>query len=233
MALLETEALTAFHGDFQALFGVDLEVEEGETVAMIGANGAGKSTFLSTVTGLLPAPADAVRFDGRNIGGRPPAEIVKLGVAMVPEGRRLFASLTVEENLLIGHYGRKIRGPWTLEALYRLFPVLKQKSTQAASALSGGQQQMVALGRALMANPKLLLCDEISLGLAPTVIRDIYQALGRIREEGASVVIVEQNINQALAVADRVYCLLEGRVTLTGRPSALTKAAISRAYFGG
>ena len=232
MALLETEGLTAFYGDFQALYGIDMTVEEGETIAMIGANGAGKSTLLRAVTGLLRAPAEAIRFDGRPIGGRVPADIVKLGVALVPEGRQLFSSLSVEENLLIGNYGRKVRGPWTLDSLYRLFPVLKERAKQASSSLSGGQQQMVALGRALMANPKLLLCDEISLGLAPTVIKDIYKALETIREEGASVIVVEQNINQALAVADRVYCLLEGRITLTGTPAQLSRPAISRAYFG-
>lgn len=233
MTLLETHRLEAFYGDFQALYGIDARVDEGETVAIVGANGAGKSTLLSAIAGLRPAPADMIAFDGRPIGGLKPAEIMARGIALVPEGRRLFPSLSVEENLLIGNYGRKVRGPWSLDAVYRLFPVLKERRAQAATALSGGQQQMVALGRALMSNPRLLLCDEISLGLAPAVIRDIYAALADIRAEGASVVVVEQNIGQALDVADRIYCLLEGRVTLSGRPADLSRDRISRAYFGG
>lgn len=233
MALLETHQLTAFYGDFQALYGIDSSISEGDTIAMIGANGAGKSTYLNTLTGLMKAAPEMIEFDGKSIGGGRPADIVGLGMILVPEGRRLFPSLSVEENLLVGNYGRKVKGPWDIEAVYRLFPVLKDRRNQASTSLSGGQQQMVALGRALMANPRLLLCDEISLGLAPAVIKDIYAALARIREEGAAVIIVEQNITQALSVADRVYCLLEGRVTLTGKPADLTKDQISAAYFGG
>lgn len=233
MALLETLGLTAFYGDFQALYGIDMTIDEGETIAMIGANGAGKSTFLASVTGLRFAAAEMITFDGRPIGGAKPAEILAAGIAMVPEGRRLFPSLSVEENLLVGNYGRKVRGTWDLEAIYRLFPILKERRNQASTSLSGGQQQMVALGRALMANPRLLLCDEISLGLAPAVIKDIYQALEAIRAEGAATIVVEQNINQALSVADRVYCLLEGRVILEGRPADLSRERITAAYFGG
>ncbi len=233
MALLETHALTAFYGDFQALFGIDSHVDESETVAIIGANGAGKSTYLAAISGLHRAPAQMIEFDGRPIAGARPADIVGRGIIMVPEGRRLFPSLSVEENLLLGNYLRKVRGPWSLEAVYRLFPVLKERRNQPSTSLSGGQQQMVALGRALMANPRLLLCDEISLGLAPAVIKDIYVALEVIRKEGASVIVVEQNITRALEAADRVYCLLEGRVTLTGRPGDLSHEQIRRAYFGG
>jgi branched-chain amino acid transport system ATP-binding protein len=230
MPLLETRELTAFYGDFQALFGISLVVEAGETIAIIGANGAGKSTFLKTVAGQLPSPPESVRFDGENIGGLRVFDIVRRGIALVPEGRRLFPSLTVEENLLVGSYGR--RGRWTLDRVYALFPVLAERRALPATALSGGQQQMCAVGRALMADPRLLLCDEISLGLAPIVIRDIYAALPAIKAEGASVVIVEQDIVQALAVADRVYCFQEGRMSLSGRPADLTREAIHTAYFG-
>jgi branched-chain amino acid transport system ATP-binding protein len=232
MSLMTTHGLTAFYGDFQALYGLDLAFGEGETVAIIGANGAGKSTLLKTLTGLLRADRDAIRFDGKAIGGLPAAEILKLGVAMSPEGRRLFPSLTVEENLRIGADGRRVKGEWTLETIYGLFPALKERRTNPGTALSGGQQQMVAIGRALMSNPRLLLCDEISLGLAPIVVKQIYAALPRIKASGATVVVVEQDIVQALAVADRVYCLQEGRVTLTGAPAELTREAIQEAYFG-
>ncbi|HXZ01920.1 MAG TPA: ABC transporter ATP-binding protein [Stellaceae bacterium] len=231
MSLLETSGLTAFYGDFQALYGIDLRIEEGETVAVIGANGAGKSTLLRTVTGLLRAPAERIRFAGAPIGSLAPSRIARLGIALVPEGRRLFPSLSVEENLQLGgQCGRP--GPWTLERVYRLFPPLAGRRRRPSTALSGGEQQMVAIGRALMANPRLLLCDEISLGLAPIVIRDIYAALPGIRAEGTTVLIVEQDTNRALAVADRVYCLQEGRVTLEGIPAELSRERIRLAYFG-
>ena len=231
MSLLETHGLTAFYGDFQALFGVDLRLEEGETLAVIGANGAGKSTLMRSICGQIANNADQIRFEGRGIGDLAAPDIVRLGVAMVPEGRKLFPSLSVEENLLVGCYGRSGR-VWTLDTVYDLFPVLKERRDSPATALSGGQQQMVAIGRALMSNPRILLCDEISLGLAPVIIRDIYAAFPKIRAGGASIVVVEQDIGQALAVADRVYCLMEGRVTLTGTPSSLTRDAIHAAYFG-
>ena len=232
MTLLAANGLTAFYGDFQALFGIDLELEEGETLAIIGANGAGKSTFLKTVTGLLPAAAESVVFDGRPIGGLAAAEIVRRGISLVPEGRRLFASLSVEENLRIGAYGRRDAGYWSLARIYDLFPALAERREAPSQTLSGGQQQMAAIGRALMSNPRVLLCDEISLGLAPIVIRDIYAALPKIRANGASVVLVEQDIVQALQVADRVYCFQEGRISLTGRPAELDREKIHSAYFG-
>jgi branched-chain amino acid transport system ATP-binding protein len=232
MALLETRKLTAFYGDFQALYGIDTIVDQGETIAIIGANGAGKSTFLKAVAGLIRGAPDGVLLDGEPIGARPASDIVKLGIVLVPEGRRLFPSLTVEENLKIGGYGRKMHGPWTLERVYALFPLLKERRSSATPTLSGGQQQMAAIGRALMSNPRVLLCDEISLGLAPIIIADVYAALPRIKAEGTSVVLVEQDIVQAMKVADRIYCFQEGRLSLTGRPEALTRDQIHRAYFG-
>lgn len=229
--LLETTGLEAFYGDFQALFGIDVTVAPGETVALIGANGAGKSTFLRAITGMIPAKGQSIRLGGQEIAGLSADRIHKAGMAMVPEGRRLFASLSVEENLLIGASGKR-PGPWTLERIYELFPDLRAKRANPGTALSGGQQQMVAIGRALMSNPQLLLCDEISLGLAPKVIKDIYAAVPRIREGGTAILVVEQDVGQAMAVADRVYCFMEGRVTLTGAPAALTRAQIAAAYFG-
>jgi branched-chain amino acid transport system ATP-binding protein len=231
-ALLEVHALDAFYGDFQALFGVSLRVEAGQAVAIIGANGAGKSTLLKSIAGLMPARPDAVVFAGVPIGDRPAYDIAARGIALVPEGRRLFASLTVEENLLIGgQLGRP--GPWTLRRVYDLFPVLAERAKMPSLSLSGGQQQMVALGRALMSNPRLILCDEISLGLAPIVVRDIYARLPSILAEGISLVIVEQDIAQALKAAAQVYCLQEGRVALQGPARKVTREAIAAAYFGG
>ena len=232
MPHLETRKLTAFYGDFQALYGIDTTLEKGETIAIIGANGAGKSTFLKCIAGLIRGAPDSVLLDGTPIGARPAADIVRLGIALVPEGRRLFPSLTVEENLLIGSYGCKAPGPWTLDRVYALFPVLRERHRSATPTLSGGQQQMAAIGRALMSNPRVLLCDEISLGLAPIIVADIYAALPQIKSEGSSVILVEQDIVQAMKVADRVYCFQEGRLSLTGRPRDLTREQIHRAYFG-
>jgi branched-chain amino acid transport system ATP-binding protein len=229
--VLETKGLEAFYGDFQALFGIDFEIRTGETVAIIGSNGAGKSTFLRAITGMLKTAGQDIRFLGRDVGSAAAHELVRAGLAMVPEGRKLFPSLTVEENLRIGAYGRS--GPeWNLDAIYELFPILAERRHHGGTALSGGQQQMVAIGRALMSNPKLLLCDEISLGLAPIIIKDIYEAVPKIKAHGCTIVVVEQDVNQALAVADRVYCFQEGRVSLTGRPGELTREQITAAYFG-
>lgn len=232
MALLETSGLTAHYGDFQALFGVDIRLEQGETVAVIGANGAGKTTLMRSLSGVLRNTPGMIRLEDTEIGGLSADEVMPLGLAMVPEGRRLFPSLSVEENLLIGTYGRKVEGYWSLETIYELFPILAERRNNPGTALSGGQQQMVAIGRALMSNPKVLLCDEISLGLAPVVIKDIYAAIPKIQESGASLVVVEQDIGQALKVADRVYCMMEGRVTLEGTPDSLSREAIHDAYFG-
>ena len=231
MSLLSVTGLEAYYGDFQALFGIEFEIAEGETVAIIGSNGAGKSTFLSTVMGLLPVPQDAVVFDGEAIGGCATYDIVGQGLTMVPEGRRLFPSLSVEENLLLGGYTKR-RGPWTLKRIYDLFPALSERRNNPGTAISGGEQQMAAIGRALMSNPRLLLCDEISLGLAPVVIKGIYGALAGIIAEGTSVLVVEQDIGQAMNVADRLYCFQEGRVSLESKPEALTREQISAAYFG-
>jgi len=232
MALLETRELTAFYGDFQALYGIDTVLDAGETVAIIGANGAGKSTYLKAIAGLIPGPAQSIWFEGEAIGDRRAAEIMKRGIALVPEGRRLFPSLTVEENLLIGRYGRAVGGVWTLERIYALFPTIRARRHTPSTALSGGEQQMVAIGRALISNPRVLLCDEISLGLAPIVVRKLYQALREIKAAGTSVVLVEQDIVQAIEVSDRIYCFQEGRLSLAGRPGEISRDQIHLAYFG-
>jgi branched-chain amino acid transport system ATP-binding protein len=228
---LEVRAIDAFYGDFQALFGVSLRVNAGEVVAVIGANGAGKSTLLKTIAGLMhPRDGDIV-FDGTPVGASPAFDMVARGIALVPEGRRLFPSLTVEENLLIGGQSRR-PGPWTLARIYDLFPILAERRHLPAPSLSGGQQQMAAIGRALMSNPRLLLCDEISLGLAPIIVRDIYARLPAIVGEGLSLIIVEQDIAQALKASAQVYCLQEGRIALQGKAAELTRESISAAYFG-
>lgn len=229
--MLSIRKLEAFYGDFQALFGIDFDIAEGETISIIGANGAGKSTFLKTICGQLAAPRDAVVYAGEGIGGRAPDEIAGKGIAMVPEGRRLFRSLSVEENLVIGAFAGR-SGNWNLNRVYSLFPVLKEKRLQPGTSLSGGQQQMVAIGRALMANPRILICDEISLGLAPVVVKNIYDALPQIKSDGLAVIIVEQDIDTAMRVSDRVYCFMHGRVSLHGKSADLPKEQISGAYFG-
>ncbi len=231
MTTIETHALTAFYGDFQALFGLDVTLKAGETTAIIGANGAGKSTFMKSITGLIETRPDMIRINGEPAGGREAHTIIGEGIAMVPEGRRLFPSLSVEENLLVGtHSGRS--GLWTLDRIYEVFPILKERRGLPGTSLSGGQQQMVAIGRALLSNPTTLLCDEISLGLAPVVVEELYRTIADLRDEGLSIVIVEQDITRAVTVADQVYCFMEGRVSLSGRATDLTLEQIRNAYFG-
>jgi len=204
----------------------------GVLLIVASPSGAGKTTLLKLAYAELLPTAGMILHRGEPIGALSADKVMQRGIAMVVEGRRLFPSLSVEENLLIGGHVRRGSGHWSLEAIYRLFPILKERRNSPGTALSGGQQQMVAIGRALMSNPDLLLCDEISLGLAPVVIRDIYAALPAIRNTGAAVVIVEQDITRALSVADRVYCLMEGRVTLAAPTAEVSRAAIHAAYFG-
>lgn len=229
--MLEANALTSFYGDFQALFGIDIQVGKNEVVSLIGANGAGKTTTMRTITGLLHCDSNMVLWNGQPIGQLRPDQIAKLGIAMVPEGRQLFPSLSVEENLIIG--GRHKRsGFWNLPRIYELFPVLGERRNQGSTTLSGGQQQMVAIGRALMSNPEIILFDEISLGLAPIVINQIYDALPNIIDNGLSALIVEQDINRALSIACRCYCLSEGKITLSGAADSISREDVSQAYFG-
>jgi len=229
--MLEIDNLSCFYGDFQALFGVSLHVDEGETIAVIGANGAGKSTLLASVAGMVPPAGGDVRFDGGSIRGLPANRRVSLGISLVPEGRRVFPSLTVRENLLVGaQRGRP--GHWNLQRVFELCPVLGPLAGRWGNALSGGEQQMCSIGRALMANPRLLLLDELSLGLAPVVIKPLYATLARIAEEGTTVELVEQDVTQALATAARAYCLLEGRISLQGATSELSREQVFEAYFG-
>jgi len=229
--LLKLSGLDAHYGDFQALFGLDMDIAAGEVIAIIGANGAGKTTLMRSISGLLRNEAAQVTFKGQAIGELRADQVAYAGIALVPEGRQLFPSLSVEENLRLGStVGRP--GPWSLDAVYDLFPILKERRSQASTSLSGGQQQMVAIGRALMSNPELILFDEISLGLAPVIIKSIYDALPSIISGGMTALIVEQDITKALAVSSRVYCLQEGRVSLTGRVEDITRDQITAAYFG-
>jgi len=231
MSLLEVEHVSSFYGDFQALYDVSLAVDAGETLAIIGANGAGKSTLLNVISGLFPNRGGAIRFEGRLIDRLPAHLRVEAGISLVPEGRRVFPSLTVRENLLIGAYRRRT-GRWDVPAVLELFPLLAARSERRAAVLSGGEQQALAIGRALMANPRLLLLDEVSLGLAPVIVSQLYAAIPQIAAAGTTVLLVEQNIEQALAASKRVCCLLEGRIALSGRPADLSRDAIVTAYFG-
>lgn len=231
MTLLSVRGLDVHHGQLQAIRSLDLEMSAGQVVAVIGANGAGKSTFLRALAGSNLPTVGTITFDGADITRLPAHRRVAAGIALVPEGRRLFRSLTVEENLLTGTY-RKRPGPWTLARVQELFPWMADRSRQNAGQLSGGEQQAVAIGRALLSNPRLVLIDELSLGLAPVVVRRIYDVLPQIVAEGTSALIVEQDVSQALRVADHVHCLLEGRSVLEGAPGDLTPDRIEQAYFG-
>jgi branched-chain amino acid transport system ATP-binding protein len=231
MSLLEIENLTVHHGQLAAVTALDLSVDEGETLAVIGANGAGKSTLLRAIAGVLRPTGGSIRFDGDDVTRLPTHRRVAAGIALVPEGRRLFSSLTVEENLLTGAYRRR-PGPWSVERIMDLFPWMRERRRQLSAQLSGGEQQAVAIGRALVSNPRLVLLDELSLGLAPVVVRRIYEVLPEILAAGTTALIVEQDVSQAMRVADRVQCLLEGRTVLQGRPRELDIHQVERAYFG-
>jgi branched-chain amino acid transport system ATP-binding protein len=230
-SLLAVDDVSVFYGNFRAIDHVDITVGAGEIVSIIGANGAGKSTLLKAIIGQADRVEGEIALSGSNILGQSTETIVASGIMLVPEGRRLFPSLSVEENLQLGwDVGRK--GEITFADIWRLFPILQERKRQRAGSLSGGQQQMVALGRALLANPRLLLCDEISLGLAPLVINDLYKLIPDIKRRGIGILIVEQDIERSLAVADRFYCLLEGKVSLAGRPADVTRDLVMKHYFG-
>jgi branched-chain amino acid transport system ATP-binding protein len=229
--LLEVEDLTVHHGQLCAVNGVSFALRAGETFAIIGANGAGKSTLLRTIVGLHPATSGRIRLDGTDVTAVATAKRLSHGLALVPEGRRLFPSLTVEENLKVGTH-RARPGPFDIDRVYKLFPWMVKRRRQRAARLSGGEQQAVAIGRALVANPRILLLDELSLGLAPVVVQRIYALLPELLSDGVTILLVEQDVTQAMRVATRVLCLLEGRATLEGSPKDLTRAQIEAAYFG-
>ncbi len=229
--VLVVENIEVFYGEFQALFGVSLEVEPGETVAIIGANGAGKTTLMRAICGMLTPNTGQIIYKDEVISGQSPYILTRKGIAMVPEERKIFPSLTVEENLKIGAYSGR-NGLWSLNKVYDLFPALKDRARYGGADLSGGQQQMLAIGRALMSNPDLLLMDEISHGLAPIVVKELYDVVAQITQAGTTVILVEQDVGQGMKAANRVYCLLEGKVSLTGKPGEIGLQDVSRAYFG-
>jgi branched-chain amino acid transport system ATP-binding protein len=229
--LLEVRDLDVFHGQLRAVSGVSLSVYPSELYAIIGANGAGKSTLLRTVAGLHAAARGSIWLDGVDVTRDSPDRRVRAGISLVPEGRRLFASLTLEENLLVGAH-RARQGPWNIERVYELFTWMGERRHQRTTQLSGGEQQAVAIGRALVANPRVLLLDELSLGLAPIVVRRIYGLLPELLDTGVTILVVEQDVSQAIRVASHIHCLLEGRTTLQGRPGEFTPDQIEAAYFG-
>jgi branched-chain amino acid transport system ATP-binding protein len=230
-AVLTAEDLDVFYGHMQALHAVSLRVHPNETVALIGANGAGKSTLLSTLAGAKLPQRGTVRWEGRDVTHVPDHRRVRMGVSLTPEGRRLFTSLTVEENLQVGSRAKR-QGDWTLERAYEVFPLVAKLRNRRADALSGGERQAVAIARSLMSNPRLLLLDEVSLGLAPLIVDQLYESLGAVIGQGTSLVLVEQDLERAMDVCDRLYCILEGRIVLSGTPRDVTRDEVVAAYFG-
>jgi branched-chain amino acid transport system ATP-binding protein len=229
--ILDVRNLVVHHGQLRALSGISLQIYPGEVYAIIGANGAGKSTLLRTIAGLHHPTEGSIFYDGKDVTRVRPEKRATAGMAMVPEGRRLFESLTLEENLKVGAtYARS--GPWTIERVYDLFPWMKERRGQKTAQMSGGEQQSVAIGRALVANPRVLLLDELSLGLAPVIVQRIYGMLPQILSSGVTVLLVEQDVSQALRVATHLQCLLEGHSTLEGRPADVTAEQVEAAYFG-
>ncbi|WP_434723456.1 ABC transporter ATP-binding protein [Mesorhizobium sp. RIZ17] len=231
MSLLSVEDLVVRHGLLQAVRGVSLSVERGETLALVGANGAGKTTLLRAIAGAHQAASGRVVFDGADLSGVPSHERVRKGVALVPEGRRLFVQMTVEENLLLGRSAGR-PGEWSVERVLETFPNLKPRRHAKAGHLSGGEQQATAIGRALMSNPDLLLLDEVSLGLSPLVVDRVYASLQGLISSGTTIVLVEQDLNRALSVSNKVICMLEGRIALAGDSKAVSRDEVTKAYFG-
>jgi branched-chain amino acid transport system ATP-binding protein len=229
--LLEVRDLVVHHGQLRALSGISLAVYPGEVYALIGANGAGKSTLLRTIAGLHHPTSGTISYDSKDVTGLRPEKRATAGIVMVPEGRRLFPSLTLEENLKVGSsYARK--GPWNIDRVLDLFPWMKERRGQKTAQMSGGEQQSVAIGRALVANPRMLLLDELSLGLAPVIVQRIYAMLPQVLESGITILLVEQDVSQALRVATHLQCLLEGHTTLEGTPAEVTREQVEAAYFG-
>lgn len=235
MAMLEVKDLEVYYGVIQAIKGVSFHVDQGEVIALIGANGAGKTTILHTVTGLLAPKKGSVHFEGKDITKMPAHKIVSLGMAHVPEGRRVFAELSVYENLKMGAYTRKDKTEIeeTLEKVYTRFPRLKERRNQMAGTLSGGEQQMLAMGRALMSKPKIILMDEPSMGLSPILVNEIFDIIQEVSKSGTTVLLVEQNAKKALSIADRAYVLETGNISIEGKAKDLLEDdAIKKAYLG-
>jgi branched-chain amino acid transport system ATP-binding protein len=231
---LKVSELEVYYKAFHALWDVSMEVREGEIISIIGANGAGKSTLFKTIAGILVPTRGTIQLFGERIEGLPPHVTVPKGLALVPEGRRIFPRLTVYENLIMGSYTPRSRSKREdiARQIYNLFPILRPRRNQMGNTLSGGEQQMLAIGRALMSDPKIILCDEISLGLAPLVIKSIYSQLGQLNKDGITIVMVEQDVKRSLKAANRVYVMLEGKIILTGEPSSLSEEEVKKAYFG-
>lgn len=234
MPMLEIRDLDVYYGEFQALTSIELDVEKGQIVSLMGANSAGKSTLLKTISGILRPGSGGINFEGKSIDGLEPHEIVSMGIALVPQGRKIFSNLTVRENLMIGSYtprARKTRDK-TLANVLELFPALKGRIQQRGTDLSGGEQQMLAISRALMSQPHFIIFDEISLGLSPIVVKELYKTIKRMNQEGMTVVVVEQDVKRSLRVSDFAYILLEGKITLRGDPKGFTEEMVKKAYFG-
>ena len=232
--LLKISNIDAFYGTFQALWGVSLVVKPGEIVALIGSNASGKSTLINTISGVIHPARGTIEFDGRDISTLDPFQIVTLGISQVPEGRRIFPEMTVSDNLILGSYNRQARSnrEQNLKRVYEHFPILQERRNQLAKTLSGGEQQMLVIGRGLMSNPKLMLFDEISLGLAPKVTDELYKAVREIRAKGITILLVEQNVRRSLKEADRAYIIKAGRIVLGKNVAELREEEIKQAYFG-
>jgi len=234
MHMLEVRGLNVFYGEFQALFNITLDVTKGQIVSLLGANSAGKSTLLKTITGILQATSGSIHFNGKRIDNLESHDIINLGMALVPEGRKIFSALTVRENLLIGSYtprAREARNE-TFENVLSLFPPLKARLNQKGTDLSGGEQQMLSIGRALMSQPSFTIFDEISLGLSPIVVKELYKTIKEINLKGMTGVIVEQDVKRSLKFSDYVYIIQEGKITLKGDPQSFTEEMVKKAYFG-